>query len=107
MILAGREVRTTVAEVVVCPFESVVVIETVTSILDCVSDERERILPVDRCTTEDDTIVLPALLVMLSKEIDPRKTSGSPSEFISVIVEKPRGMLWATFQPSKGKFPAL
>lgn len=45
VMLAGREVRIIVAEVAVCPCESVVVIKAVTSILNWVPDGREKILP--------------------------------------------------------------
>lgn len=45
VMLAGRGVRITVAEVVVCPCESVVVIKAVKSILNWVPHGREEILP--------------------------------------------------------------
>lgn len=59
VMLAGREVRMTVAEVVVWPCESVVVI-AVTRMLE---DEREEILPEELRIREDDARVLPMLLV--------------------------------------------
>lgn len=75
VILAGREVRMTVAEVVVCPCESVVVIKAVTRLLDWVMDKREGTLLDDMRTIEDNTTVLPALSVVVLNEADPRKTS--------------------------------